>query len=111
VRQIHLVVNSLQWSKQLNMSEACYTSWEWWESRLMSQRLCLGTTSPQSFLCNTTTKKFILNYRLHFYGLGRECLNLSCLPKPSFADMLCCVATCRRHIFSHVGDSATLHVG
>ena len=32
--------------------------------------------------------------------LSRECLNLSCLPKPSFADM-----ACRRH----VGDMSSLH--
>jgi hypothetical protein len=47
--------------------------------------------------------------------LSRECLNLSCLPKPSFADMACRVgdmsATCRGHVFGHVADSATLHVG
>ena len=38
-------------------------------------------------------------------SLSRECLNLSCLPKPSFADMLCrvgdmsatCLRSCRRH--------------
>ena len=41
-------------------------------------------------------------------SLSRECLNLSCLPKPSFADMACRVgdmsATCLRY-------TATLHVG
>jgi len=38
-------------------------------------------------------------------GLSRECLHLSCLPKPSFADMACrvsdmsatCLHSCRRH--------------
>ncbi len=45
VRQVHLVVNLLLWSKRRSMSEASVTSWGWWESRLMSQCLCLGTTS------------------------------------------------------------------
>jgi hypothetical protein len=43
--------------------------------------------------------------------LSRECLFVSCRPEPSFADMACRVATCRRHVFGHVADSATLHVG
>jgi hypothetical protein len=42
---------------------------------------------------------------------SRECLFVSCCPEPSFADMACRVATCRRHVFGHVADSATLHVG
>jgi hypothetical protein len=43
--------------------------------------------------------------------LSRECLRLRCLPEPSFADMSYVAATCRRHVFAHVADTATLHVG
>ena len=45
------------------------------------------------------------------YDLSRECLRLRCLPEPSFADMSYVAATCRRHVFAHVADTATLHVG
>ena len=45
VRQAHLVVILMPWSKQQSTSEACVTSLAWWESRSMNQRLCLGTTS------------------------------------------------------------------
>ena len=47
---------------------------------------------------------FYLNSPLpHPELLSRECLNLKCLPKPSFADMACRVGD--------MSDSATLHVG
>ena len=37
--------------------------------------------------------------------LSRECLLLKCLPKPSFEDMSCVAATCRRHVFGHVAET------
>ena len=43
--------------------------------------------------------------------LSRECLLLKCLPKPSFADMSCVAATCRRHVFGHVADTRKCRVG
>ena len=66
-------------------------------------------------MCGTSTEKALRNglniqrttarLRLRIAnGLSRECLNLSCLPKPSFADMACrvgdmsatCLWSCRR---------------
>ena len=45
-----------------------------------------------------------LQFMKNGHRLSRECLNLSCLPKPSFADMACrvgdmsatCLCSCRR---------------
>ena len=44
-------------------------------------------------------------------SLSRECLLLKCLPKPSFEDMSCIAATCRRHVFGHVADTRKCRVG
>ena len=67
--------------------------------------------------CLIPTRRFLLRSPLAAYYaillivgcLSRECLNLSCLPKPSFADMLCRVgdmsATCLRSCCQH-GDIA-----
>ena len=58
------------------------------------------------------SSSFHQSQQTYSYGyLSRECLLLKCLPKPSFADMSCVAATCRRHVFGHVADTRKCRVG
>ena len=73
-----------------------------------------GATKPRSHIAFNTTAIITndeLIQRWMTDRLSRECLLLKCLPKPSFEDMSCVAATCRRHVFGHVADTRKCRVG